>query len=83
MNKYLIYHPGGERVCAGESLAEIAYATGKITFSPELRKIYLNGQPDSMSWSDEFTSEELWREFGIRALVLLRRLGWLLYELKD
>lgn len=83
MNRYIIYQPNSGRMHAADTLRDLAFATGKIEFSVELRKIYLNGQPDSMSWSDEFTGDELWREFGARAILLLRRLSWLLYELKD
>jgi len=43
VSKFLIYHPDSCRICTGESLTDLAYATGKITFSPELRKVYVNG----------------------------------------
>lgn len=80
MNRYVIYQPNTGRMHTADTLCDLAFATGKIEFSVEQRKVYVNGQPDSMSWTEEFRGEDLWREFGLRALELLGRRGWVLYE---
>lgn len=80
MSRYIIYHPLSGRMHTGNTLADLAISTGSIRFSIEQSRIYVDGQPDSVSWPEEFSGVELWREVGKRALELLRRRGWALYE---
>lgn len=57
----------------GDKTQELVLATGRITFDAINRRILIDGQPDTVTFSSDYNDIELGVEFGIRALKVLTR----------
>ena len=77
---YLILSPVGVTYL-GDSIASVTRQCSPIAFDFDARCVKVNGLPDSVSIGLDYNGDELIRELGYRALVLLRRRGYNLYSL--
>lgn len=66
----------------GECLSDIACQL-KFTISFKLRKVFINGKPDTISFSEKFSPFELVNECNKRVIELYKRdYGYSLYILR-
>lgn len=76
--KYALIHVRDNKLHVGNDLTELL--SGFSYHMSDRRRVVLNGEEDGMSFSDEFTPEELSREVRKRALDILLARGWTLYK---
>jgi hypothetical protein len=74
--KYLLYRDG--RTTIGNTIGQIVAPL--VDLDRTQRCVVIDGEPDTVSFSDEYTATELHREMCGRALTLLQRRGWTLFE---
>jgi len=65
----------------GPTTVDLVMATGRVAIDTKARLAVIDGQPDSVSFADTYTYEELVREIAIRAAhVLVRDYGFQLFH---
>lgn len=78
---YLILDPRLNRHYSADTLPDLMIHTGAVSFSMSERRAYIKGEPDTVTFSEEYTDVEMIREMAYRALkVLTRDYGWTLYN---
>ena len=65
----------------GATTVDMVMATGRVAIDTKARCAVIDGQPDSVTFADSHTHEELVREIAIRAAhVLCRDYGFQLFH---
>lgn len=55
----------------GNTIVELISATGCVAFDADRRRAVIDGMPDTVSFSAEYSGDELMRELAKRALLVL------------
>lgn len=65
----------------GPTTFDLVMATGRVVIDTTARRAFIDGQPDSVGFTDQYTHEELIREIAIQAChVLIRNHGFQLFH---
>lgn len=82
--KLLLINERSGKVSRGETRAELLLNTGIVQFDMDGRRALIKGVPDTVSFSRDFTDEEMLKEMGKRVLeVLTRDYSFTLYTIKE
>lgn len=73
MNKLVLIDTRNNKFYCGETYLELFLKCPDVTGDSNARVAVIMGKPDTVSFSNEFTFEELMREIAERALFVLRR----------
>jgi hypothetical protein len=78
--RFLLYHPDRIDDARGDTLSELVFQLAAL--DREHRCAVVDGQRDTVTIGDNIKDDELERKVAQRALVMLERRGWVLYERK-
>lgn len=82
--RLLLLDTRNDRHYTGENTSDLILNTGRVTIDLNSRRAVIDGKPDTVSYSSEYTSDELLVEACRRALqVLTRDYGFVLYSRHD
>lgn len=83
MSRFIILSPSGQ-VLSGDTLYGVVFSSAAVRPNFVDRCVQMQGgQNDSIIFGHDYDHIELQREMASRALALLRRRGYALYELRD
>lgn len=83
MDRLILLDTRNDRHFVGGSVADVVLTTGAITFDLSARRVVIYGEPDTVSFSSDYTRDELLRELAGRALTVLKRYGFQLFRNTD
>lgn len=75
----MLLDPSTDRHYIGDDRVSLMHNTGRVVFDMVGRCVVIDGKPDTVTYSTDFTDDEMIREMAARAMVLLGRRGWLLF----
>ncbi len=79
--KYLLLDTRNDKHYAGFTRYDVVGRTGRVLFDMEKRYIKIDGRPDGVSYSVDYTEHEMMHEMTDRAIRLLcRDYDFILYE---
>ena len=77
---YLLLSPSGVPI-TGDRLADVTiFGSAPVRLDAQLRCVLVNGTPDGVTFGHDYDDVELVRQAADRALVLLKRRGYTLYQ---
>jgi hypothetical protein len=81
--KFLILSPSGNVYYCSDSIRGLVTQCMTVRLDYKQRRVVYSGKPDGVVIGDDYSDVELDRELAARALVLLKRAGYTLYEQRD
>ena len=78
--KYLLLDPKTENSYTGDTLSEFMARVPCVAMDYQGRRLIMFGSPDTVTYHREYSEDEMKIEAYRRALSLLERRGWVLYE---
>lgn len=77
----LLLNPFTDKFHTGDRTIDLVFGSGLATLDHAARRAVIKGAPDTVSFSAEYSDEELLREAARRALDVLRRHhGYILFQ---
>lgn len=74
-----LINSSGDKTYLGSTKHELVNEIPGWTYDQDKRCLVMDGVPDTVSFSSEFTHEELRRELVERLLRMMKNRGWELY----
>lgn len=83
MDRLILLDTRNDRHFTGGSLVDVVLSTHAVCFDFSARRVIVYGEPDTVSFSEEYSHVELTREFASRALKVLKRYDFQLFRNVD
>lgn len=69
-----------EKLIHGINEADVVFQIIDIYPDFNKGKLFINGEEDSITYSDSYTRDEMFTEMINRSIVIIKRMGWTIYE---
>jgi hypothetical protein len=80
MDLLILLDTRNDKHFVGGTLTDVVLTSGAVTFDLSARRAVIYGQPDTVSFSNDYAHDELIREMALRALTVLKRYDFQLFR---